>query len=92
MPAQPQRPDYFAIASTICGGPVAKPSRRLLMDTGDVSIVFEVTPASIFLREDIPHVTIAGPDGEVGFVGLDELRQAAKAMAEAVARAERCAS
>lgn len=61
---------------------------RTLMDEDGKTATFEVTPASIFLRQAIPSLRFNGYDGEVQFVGLAEMRAARDALNMALGMAE----
>lgn len=66
----------------------AVPISRELLETDGKTIRYEVTPASMFLREPIPSARCNGPDGEVQYVGLSEMRAARDAMILACSMAE----
>lgn len=65
-----------------------QPQGRRLLDTDDMTINLSFGGPSIYCRGVLPYVTLVGPDGEIEFVGLADMRSARDALIKACTLAE----
>ena len=65
-----------------------QPQGRRLLDTDNATINLSFSGPSIYCRGVLPYVTLNGPEGEIEFIGLSDMRAARDALIKACSIAE----